>query len=128
MLPQCRDMGVGVIPWSPLARGVLARPPAERSATTRGASDHFTPTLYGDEAEPAILDAVGVVAARHGVSRAQVALAWLLHHPAVTAPIVGVTKAAHLADAVAATAVALTPDDLDALSAPYRPRRVLGHS
>ena len=126
MAPQCLDMGVGMLPWSPLARGVLARPPADTS-TTRAASDHLTPHLYGSPEEVGVLDAVGTVAERHGVSRAQVALAWLRHQPGVTAPIVGVTKRPHLDDAVAAASLELAEDDLAELAAPYRPRPVLGH-
>ena len=126
MIPQCVDQGVGVVPWSPLARGRLARPPSERDATTRGASDSFSPHLYDDAAD-GIVDAVGAVAQRHGVSRAQVGLAWLLHQPGVTAPIVGATRLAHLDDAVASVDVVLDEDDLEALAAPYLPRPVLGH-
>ncbi|MEE8601071.1 aldo/keto reductase [Euzebya tangerina] len=126
MLPQCADMGVGVLPWSPLARGVLARPPADTS-TTRSRSDQFTPHLFGSDEEAAILDEVGRVAEAHGVSRAQVALAWLLHQPTVTAPIVGATKLAHLEDAVAAADLVLEEQELEALGAPYQPRPTLGH-
>jgi 1-deoxyxylulose-5-phosphate synthase len=127
MNPMCVDMGVGTLPWSPLARGILARPAGDDS-TTRSASDTFTRELYGGEQQPAILAALEQVAARHGVSRATVALAWLLTRPGVTAPIIGVTKAGHLEDAVAATDLHLTAEDIAALEAPYRPRPVLGHS
>ncbi len=127
MLPQCRDMGVGVIPWSPLARGRLARPSEEAAVTKRGRQDRFSEVLY-DEADSAIVDAVGRVADTHGVSRAQVALAWLLARSEVTAPIVGATKLSHLDDAVAATQVELSDDEVEQLEAPYRPRPVLGHS
>lgn len=126
MLPQCADMGIGVLPWSPLARGILARPPAEKSST-RAKSDDFSKHLYGDDTQEEILNAVGTVAERHGVSRAQIALAWLLHQPAVTAPIIGATKLDHLHDAVAATDVELDQDDLDLLTGPYLPRPTLGH-
>jgi aryl-alcohol dehydrogenase-like predicted oxidoreductase len=124
MLPLCRDQGVGVLPWSPLARGRLARAPQDRDATTRGRSDDFSRRLY-DDADGGIIDAVGEVADRHGVTRAQVALAWLLTRPEVTAPIVGATKLAHLDDAAAATEVVLTADDVAQLEAPYQPRPVL---
>ena len=127
MIPQCLDMGVGVTPWSPLARGRLARPPQDAGATTRGASDEFSTYLYDDAAD-GVVDAVGAVAERHGISRAQVALAWLLSKPGVTAPIVGATKRSHLADAVAAVDVSLTSEDVAQLEAPYVPRPVLGHS
>lgn len=126
MLPQCLDMGVGVLPWSPLARGILARPPAEKSST-RSESDEFSEHLYGADQQDAILKAVGTVAERHQISRAQIALAWLLAQPAVTAPIVGATKLDHLHDAVAASDVKLDDVDLDLLSDPYVPRPTLGH-
>ncbi len=127
MLPQCLDMGVGVIPWSPLARGRLARAPEEATSTARAKQDSFSEILY-DEAETAILEAVGEIAANHGVTRAQVALAWMLSKEAVTAPIVGATKLAHLEDAVASTSVELSEDEIERLEEPYRPRPVLGHS
>ncbi len=125
MLPQCADMGVGVLPWSPLARGRLARPPLAEE-TARSEFDEFTRHLY-DEAADGVVDAVGAVAQRHGVTRAQVALAWLLRNPVVDAPIVGATKLDHLEDAVAALDVELTDDDVAQLEAPYAPRPVLGH-
>jgi 1-deoxyxylulose-5-phosphate synthase len=127
MLPQCADMGVGVIPWSPLARGRLARPAEQATTTRRSEQDRFGNLLY-DEADTRITDAVGEVAEDRGISRAQVALAWLLAKPVVTAPIVGATRLAHLDDAVAAVDVELTADEIEALEAPYRPRPVLGHS
>lgn len=127
MLPQCLDMGVGVIPWSPLARGRLARPLQEASSTRRGRQDGFSEHLY-DEAEDDIVEAVGEIAAQRGVTRAQVALAWLLGRASVAAPIVGATRLAHLEDAVAATDLELTDDEVERLEAPYRPRPVLGHS
>jgi aryl-alcohol dehydrogenase-like predicted oxidoreductase len=125
MLPQCLDMGVGVVPWSPLARGRLARPPGARD-TTREQNENLSPWLY-DDAATGVIDAVGEVAERRGVSRAQVAAAWVMRHPAVTAPIVGATKLAHLDEAAAALDVALTDEDVDALEADYVPRPVLGH-
>lgn len=126
MLPQCADMGVGVLPWSPLARGRLARAP-DASDTARAATDEFTPHLY-DAAAAGVLDAVGRVAARHEATRAQVALAWLLHQPSVTAPIVGATRLEHLEQAVAAVDLELDEQDLAELEQPYEPRPVLGHS
>ncbi len=125
MLPQCADMGVGVLPWSPLARGRLARPP-DGDETARASFDEFTRHLYDDAAD-GVVEAVGAVAQGHGVTRAQVALAWLLRNPAVDAPIVGATKLDHLEDAVAALDVELSDDDVAALEAPYVPRPVLGH-
>jgi aryl-alcohol dehydrogenase-like predicted oxidoreductase len=126
MLPYCRDQGVGVLPWSPLARGRLARPADAADATTRGTSDDFTAQLY-DDAATEIIGRVGEVAGRLGVSRAQVALAWLLAQPGITAPIVGATRLEHLDDALAAVELTLSDDDLAHLAEPYVPRPVLGH-
>ncbi|MDQ1748100.1 MAG: 1-deoxyxylulose-5-phosphate synthase [Frankiaceae bacterium] len=123
MLPLCRDEGIGVIPWSPLARGRLARPWDE--TTERSQSDEFGRTLY-DESDHAVVDAVGAIAERRGLARAQVALAWLLAQPGLTAPIVGATKPHHLDDAVAAVDLSLDDDELAALAAPYRPQPVRG--
>ncbi len=125
MLPQCADMGVGVLPWSPLARGRLARP-ADARETTRSGSDPYAESLY-DRAATEVVEAVGTVAEAHGASRAQVALAWLLAKPEVTAPIFGATKVDHVHDAVGALDVALSDDDVEALEAPYRPMPVRGH-
>lgn len=125
MLPQCVDMGVGVLPWSPLARGRLSRPADEVAATVRGESDEVASELY-ETAERGIIDAVGRVAERQGVSRTKVALAWLLSKRAVTAPIVGVTKDQHVDEMLAALDVRLTPEDVAELEAHYRPREVLG--
>jgi 1-deoxyxylulose-5-phosphate synthase len=127
MLPQCADMGVGVIPWSPLARGRLARPADEATATDRAKDDDFGDQLYRD-ASTAIIDEVGRIADERGVSRAQVALAWMLSKDVITAPIIGATKPSHVQDAAAATTLELTDDEVAALEAPYRPRPVLGHA
>ena len=126
MLPQCADLGVGVLPWSPLARGRLARPADRAHATARGRSDAFAREHY-DDAESAILDAVGEVADARGVSRAQVALAWLLAQPVVTAPVVGASRPEHLEQAIDAVELRLSEQERAALEAPYRPRPVLGH-
>ena len=124
MLPLCADQGVGVLPWSPLARGRLTR---EWDATTaRAETDEFGATLYRAE-DRATVDSVGEVASRRGVSRAQVALAWLLAQPVVTSPIVGVTKPHHLRDAVAAVDVELEAGELEELGAGYVPHAVAGH-
>jgi aryl-alcohol dehydrogenase (NADP+) len=124
MLPLCEDMGVGVLPWSPLARGRLTR---DWDATTsRTEADAFGARLYRDEDE-AVVDRVAAVAARRDVARAQVALAWLLAQPAVTSPIVGVTKAHHLSDAVAALELELTGQELEELASAYVPHAVSGH-
>lgn len=122
MHPLCLDEGVGVIPWSPLARGRLARPWGESSA--RSQSDAVGKTLYTqDEAsDRAVVDAVGHIAGQRGVSRAQVALAWLLAKPAVTAPIVGATRPEHLDEAVKAVEVSLSDEEIATLEAPYTPR------
>lgn len=132
MLPFCRATGVGVVPWSPLARGVLARPrtadgAAPGAGTVRAGSDAFAAEYYTAADDAAVVAAVEQVAAARGVPMARVALAWLLSRPGVTAPIVGMTKERHLADAVAALDLALTDDEVAALEAPYRPHPVLGH-
>ncbi len=123
MLPLCRDLGVGVIPWSPLARGRLARP--WDTATSRSQTDEFGASLYV-EGDREVVDAVSAVAAGQGVPPAQVAMAWLLAQPGVTAPIVGATKESHLDDAVAAVSLGLDAEELAALEAPYRPHAPAG--
>lgn len=129
MNPLCLDQGVGVIPWSPLARGLLAgtRDRDRTGSTTRAANDPLVERWYAD-ADFDIVDAVREVAGERGVSPAQVALAWLLSRPAVTAPIVGATKLAHLEDAVAAVDLTLTEEETTRLESPYRPRAIQGHS
>jgi aryl-alcohol dehydrogenase (NADP+) len=124
MLPLCLDQGVGVIPWSPLARGRLAREWDDE--TPRSQTDDFGRVLYTDAADRNVVTRVGEIADERGIPRAQVALAWLLSKPAVTAPIVGATKAHHLADAVAAVDVELTDDEIARLEEPYIPHRVAG--
>jgi len=123
MLPLCAATGVGVIPWSPLARGRLTRDWDD--TTARSETDAFGKTLYG-EGDREIVDAVGAVAAERGVPRAQVALAWMPSKPGVTAPIVGATGQHHLSDAVAAVDVHLTPAEITRLETPYRPHMVAG--
>jgi aryl-alcohol dehydrogenase-like predicted oxidoreductase len=121
MLPLCADEGVGTIVWSPLARGRLAR--EERKTTNRATSDPFADMLYTQESsDRAIIEAVATVARERGVSRAQVALAWLRRSPVVVAPLVGATKASHVDDAVASLAIDLTDDELAQLESPYTPR------
>jgi 1-deoxyxylulose-5-phosphate synthase len=129
MIPQCIDQGVGVIPWSPLARGVLAgsRTREGERRTTRSKSDAFQDTLY-TAADFDVVDRVGEVAAERGVPSAQVALAWLLHRPGVTAPIVGATRLGHLEDALAAEQLSLSEEEMRRLEEPYVPHPVLGHS
>jgi 1-deoxyxylulose-5-phosphate synthase len=123
MLPLCADLGVGVIPWSPLARGRLTRD--WETTTARTETDVFAHSLYHDE-DRAIVDAVASIAERRGVRRAQVALAWLSRQPTVVAPIVGVTRAEHLDDAIASLAVELTDDEAAELEKPYTPRPFAG--
>jgi aryl-alcohol dehydrogenase (NADP+) len=124
MLPLCQDQGVGVIPWSPLARGRLTRD--WDADTARSETDEFGGTLYRDE-DKVVVDTVARVAERLSVPRAQVALAWVMHQPAVTSPIVGVTRPQHLTDAVAAVDLALSDADLEELGAGYVPHAVAGH-
>ncbi|CAN5603755.1 aldo/keto reductase [soil metagenome] len=124
MLPLCADQGVGVLPWSPLARGRLTR--EWDAETARTETDEFGASLYG-EGDRETVETVAMVAERRGVSRAQVALAWLLAQPVVTSPIVGVTKPHHLDDALAAVELDLTPDELDVLGSDYTPHAVAGH-
>ena len=127
MHPLCQYEGVGVIPWSPLARGHLAGTRKavgdESNETTRGQTDGLDRFLYTAESDAAIIDAVGAVAARHGRPMAQVALAWVSAKPAVTAPIIGVTKMQQLDDAIASLELVLTDADIAELEAPYVPRR-----
>ncbi len=118
MLPLCADQGIGVIPWSPLARGKLTREPG--TVTDRSETDAFGQGLYDDDA--AVIDEVGRLATARGVTRAQVALAWMLAQPTVTAPIIGATKPQHLDDAIAAVELELDADEVAALEKPYTPR------
>jgi 1-deoxyxylulose-5-phosphate synthase len=129
MIPLCLDQGVGVIPWSPLARGLLAgtRERGGERRTVRAGADPLADEMY-EEADFDVVDAVRSVAGERGVPPAQVALAWLLGRPAVSAPIVGATKLGHLDDAVAAVDLTLTAEEVARLEAPYRPHPVIGHS
>jgi aryl-alcohol dehydrogenase-like predicted oxidoreductase len=126
MLPLCRDGGVGVIPWSPLARGRLTRDWDEQS--TRSEMDEFGKALYANtaDADRKVVERVAEVAACRGIPRAQVALAWVLQKEPVTAPIIGATKSHHLEDAVAALSVKLTQDEVASLEEPYVPHSILG--
>jgi aryl-alcohol dehydrogenase-like predicted oxidoreductase len=126
MLPLCADQGVGVIPWSPLARGRLARPWGEH--TPRIASDVFGSSLFAhtEHNDRLVADALGGVSAARGVARATVALAWHFSNPVVTAPIVGVSRPQHLLDAVAALDLALSADEIKTLETPYLPHAVVG--
>ena len=126
MLPLCRDQGIGVIPWSPLARGVLTRPWGSETARSQG--DKIQVSLYSgmSESDRAIVAAVERIAAARGVAMAQVALAWVLAQPDITAPIVGVSRLEQLEDALAALELTLTADELAELEAPYVPHPVAG--
>lgn len=128
MLPLCRAEGIGVIPWSPLARGRLARPWG--TVTNRSQKDVFGSRLYAatEEADRQVVERVGEVADRLGVPRAQVALAWVLRKPEVTSPIIGATRPEHLKDAVAALSVKLSDEDVKRLEEPYIPHAVVGFS
>src|SRR6266516_1402291 len=130
MIPQCVDQGVAVLPWSPLARGLLAgnRTREGEKLTTRARTDAWGDSLYTPEVDFAVVDRVAEVAAARGMPAAQVALAWLLHKPGVTAPIVGATKLEHLDDAVAAEQLTLDPAEIARLEEPYIPHSIAGHS
>nr|WTB28765.1 aldo/keto reductase [Streptomyces sp. NBC_00830] len=123
MLPLCADQGIGVIPWSPLARGRLTR--EWDAASARSETDEFGKTLY-QESDRVIVERVAAIAEVRGIPRAQVALAWVAQQPGVTAPIVGATKPHHLDDAIAALSVELTPEELEQLEEPYTPHAVAG--
>ncbi|HEY1918747.1 MAG TPA: aldo/keto reductase [Streptosporangiaceae bacterium] len=125
MLPLCADKGIGVIPWSPLARGRLTRP--WDATTSRSETDEFGKTLYHDS-DRLIVEETAKVAAGRGVSPAQIALAWLLANPVVTSPIIGATKPSHIDDAVAAVDIELTAEEKSALEAAYAPHSIAGHA
>ena len=140
MLQLCATEGIGVIPWSPLARGFLAgnrkvsdNPKQQAAAkgnaeTSRAGTDEFAHMLYYREQDFEVVDRLTATAQRLGKPNAQVALAWMLSKPAITAPIVGATKPHHLEDAVAALSLRLTPEDIKSLEEPYKPKRVMGHT
>jgi 1-deoxyxylulose-5-phosphate synthase len=129
MIPLCVDQGVGVIPWSPLARGVLAgtRTREGERRTTRSGSDPFADYLYDQPTDFDVVERVAELAGERGVPPAQLALSWLLHKPAVSAPIVGATKVEHLHDALAAEQLTLSDEEIARLEEPYAPHPVLGH-
>jgi 1-deoxyxylulose-5-phosphate synthase len=130
MIPQCIDQGVGVIPWSPLARGLLAgnRTRGGEKLTKRAQTDAFGDNLYTPELDFDVIERADEVAAERGVPTAQVALAWLLHRAGVTAPIVGATKLQHLQDALAGEQLSLSAEEIERLEEPYVPHAVAGHS
>jgi aryl-alcohol dehydrogenase-like predicted oxidoreductase len=129
MIPQCVDQGVGLLPWSPLARGILAgsRGKGDERRTTRAQTDQFADLLYKPELDTPVVERLGEVAGARGAPSAQVAFAWVLGRSGVTAPIVGATKLAHVEDALAAEELHLTDDEVAALEEPYVPHPVSGH-
>ncbi|HEV2533705.1 aldo/keto reductase [Phenylobacterium sp.] len=130
MLPLCRDQGIGVIPWSPLARGFLAggRAAPKEGDTERARTDEFAPRLYYRDADFKVVDTVGEIAKQRGLTNMQVALAWVLKNPAITAPIVGASKLGHLEEAVSALDVKLSDEEVKALEANYQSKPVLDHA
>lgn len=129
MIPLCLDQGIGLIPWSPLARGFLAgnRTQDKSGPTKRSKSDGFAHQLYYQEEDFAVVDRVVELAERHRVKPAQIALAWMLHKPGITSPIIGASKMPHLAEAVAALEIELSAEDVAYLEQPYVPHSILGH-
>lgn len=130
MLPLCREEGIGVIPWSPLARGFLAgnrRRGEKPDVTVRAQTDNFAQDYYFQPEDYDVVERLVAVAGRRGAPPAQIALAWLLHQPGLTAPIVGASKMRHLEDAVAAADIRLSAEERQELEEPYRPHRVMGH-
>jgi aryl-alcohol dehydrogenase (NADP+) len=130
MIPLCLEEGIGIIPWSPLARGFLAgnRTKKDHGETIRSKTDDFAHKLYYQDSDFEIVDRVTEVAAKRGVPNAQIALAWILQQPGVTSPIIGASKMKHLDDAMAALEIKLDEAELKALSDPYKPHTILGHS
>ena len=130
MIPLCRAEGIGLIPWSPLARGFLAgnRRRQDGGETSRARTDAFAKSMYYRDEDFAVVDRLTEVASKRGVSNAQVAYAWILAQPGVTAPIIGASKLQHLDDALKAVELKLEPEELAALGEPYRPHPILGHS
>jgi aryl-alcohol dehydrogenase (NADP+) len=129
VIPLCIDQGLAVIPWSPLARGFLTgNRKRDGSSTKRAEVDGFAKDMYSSEDDFAVADAVAAVAQQRGVSAGQVACAWVLQSPGITAPIIGATKMQHLKDLIASVDLKLSPDDVASLEKPYRPHRILGHT
>ncbi|MCI0395299.1 MAG: aldo/keto reductase, partial [Chloroflexi bacterium] len=129
MVPLCLDQGVGVIPWSPLARGFLAGNRSRKGGgeTARAKSDAYAHNMYYQPEDFDVVDRVAELATQRGVAPAQIALAWLLHKPGITAPIIGASKMDHLEDAIAAAQIQLSAEEIKRLEEPYRPHPVLGH-
>jgi aryl-alcohol dehydrogenase (NADP+) len=129
MMPLCREEGIGIVPWSPLARGFLAgnRKGGERGVTTRDQSDQMARDFYFTDTDFEIVERVVELAGKKGVKPAQIALAWLLHQPGITAPVIGFSKMYQLEEAVGALDVDLSPEECGFLEELYQPRRLLGH-
>jgi 1-deoxyxylulose-5-phosphate synthase len=127
MIPFCRAEGIGIIPWSPLARGRLAR--QTQANTVRTKTDDYAQKLYGAtaEADDKVVTRVQALAEAHGVPPARIALAWLLHKPGITAPIIGASKPHHIEDAVPAISIKLTAEEIKTLEEPYVPHAIAGH-
>ena len=130
MIPQCIDQGVGLIPWSPLARGFLAgnRTRDKQAATTRAANDPMADNMYYTDADFDIVDRVKELAEKHGKSAAQIALAWMLHKPGINSPIIGASKIRHLDEAIDALSIELSDEEITYLEELYQPRTIQGHS
>lgn len=130
MIPFCQAEGIGLIPWSPLARGFLAgnRSREQWGATLRAKTDAFAQQMYYQESDFTVVERVVEVAGKRGAPAAQVALAWILNRPGITAPIVGASKLSHLEDAIGALKLQLSAEEMNYLEEPYQPHPVLGHS
>ena len=129
MIPLCMDQKIAVIPWSPLARGLLTgNRTRERNETLRARTDEFGKSLYKSESDFEIIARLKEIASERGLPDAQVALAWMLNKPAITAPVIGASKQGHLEDAVAALSVRLTVEEINRLEELYKPNPVSGHS
>jgi aryl-alcohol dehydrogenase (NADP+) len=130
MIPLCKAEGIGLIPWSPLARGFLAgnRSKQEKGETVRAKTDAFAHDLYYRDSDFTVVDRITEIAKKRGVNNAQVALAWMLSKPEVSAPIIGASKMSHLEDALKALEIKLDLEEIKALEEPYEPHPILGHS
>ena len=129
MIPLCQDQGIGIIPWSPLARGFLAGNRNKNAGeTARSKTDEYAHQMYYQDDDFAVVDRLSEVAQAHGLSNVKVALAWILSKPGITSPIIGASKPQHLEDAIAALSIKLPAADVKKLEEPYRPHRILGHS
>ncbi len=130
MIPLCREENIGMIPWSPLARGFLAgnRTKQNFGETVRAKTDDYAKQIYYQESDFTVVDRVSEIASKRGVNNAQIALAWVLAQPGITSPIIGASKMQHLDDAIAALSIKLDDSELKALAEPYQPHKILGHS